>query len=161
MNLIISRSDGTGRQTLALPNTLQYTDARFAPLWNADGTRLLVCMRQNACQTVTPLEIDTRKPFAPLTVPPDAKQPHWVLHDTAILWQPETGHTFTIQPLEGVARTLDLDLKAGETVAEVQIFPGGDAALVALRSKQARYVILNFGQNLVPDSIVPVHKEND
>ncbi len=149
MNLIISRIDGTSRQTLALPPTLKYIDARFDPLWNEDGTRLLACVRADDCKTVQPLEIDTRKFRDTLAVPEDSLQPYWVLHDSAILWQPVSGSKFTVQSMEGATRTLTVPLNPGETIQTVRIFPGGDSALVVIDGKTIRYAILKFQQDSV------------
>jgi hypothetical protein len=43
-------------------------------------------------------------------------------------------------------------------VQDVRIFPGGGSALVAIGDGTPRYVILHFGQNFAPDSVISVNE---
>ena len=77
--------DGSARQTLSLPNTLQVVNAPLAPIWNADGSWLLACDRVSNCAQVSPIDIDGRRALPALSVPlRDPMLARWVLADRAL-----------------------------------------------------------------------------
>jgi len=155
VNLITARKDGDGRQTIALPASLDYTKGCFAPLWNVQVTWLLVPTREAGCRAAVAIDLAKRQAFAPLPIPEGANTPAWILGDSALLWPRMNGDAleFVVQLLTGETRILAVPIEAGETLDALRIFPGGHAALVALRGgKAARYLLLSFE----PDGVRPL-----
>lgn len=143
-NLIIARPDNSARQTIALPDTLQYTDARFPPQWTPDASALVACSKADSCATVVPVLIDQRRALAPLRTPENAQAALWVQAGAALLWVPAEGGEFRLQALSGAYQALHVALAPGEYVVGAATFPGGRAALVTIRTAQnsTRYAVL-------------------
>lgn len=153
-NLISDTSDrlitiGTDRQTLALPDTLQYADAPLDPVWNADGTRLLACVRVDGCAAlVVVIDVPMRRTLPALPLPAGASLfVRWVLGDSALLWLPRSGGGLIVQSInDGTLRTFALDLAAGERISDARPFPGGDSVLLVVQTVTgaARYLVLDL-----------------
>lgn len=142
---------GTTRQTLALPSAFQYAHAIFDPVWNADGTRLVACVRADNCLSAAVIDVPLRRALPALTVPVASPLAvRWALDDSALLWLPQSGKFLILQSIsDGVLRTFAPELMAGEHITDVRIFPGGDTALIVVQPVNGtpRYTVLdlNYG----------------
>jgi hypothetical protein len=143
-NLVIARFDNSERQTIALPPTLQYLDARFPPQWTPDAQSLVACSRADACATVVPVLIAQRRALKAVEVPPNTQGVIWAQAGAALLWIPQQGGEFLLQPLNGAVQRLRVAIEPGENIVGAVAFPGGRAALVSIRTAQnsARYAVL-------------------
>ncbi len=157
--LVSAAPDGSARQTLSLPNTLQVVNAPLAPIWNADGSWLLACDRVSNCAQVSPIDIDGRRALPALSVPlRDPMLARWVLADRALLWLPRSGGGIAIQPINGDAvRQISVVLAANERISDAAAFPGGQAALLTVQSSThgARYLVLNLQTGSLTGVVLP------
>ncbi|MHB8624906.1 MAG: SH3 domain-containing protein [Aggregatilineales bacterium] len=139
---------GAARQTLALPATLQYGGAPLDPVWNADGTRLVACVRADSCASIAVIDVPLRRTLPTLTIPVGVSfGVRWVLGDSALLWLPRSGSTVIVQSINsGALRAFVLDLAAGERISDARPFPGGGSALIVVQTANgaARYSVLDL-----------------
>ena len=148
-------SFGDVRQTLALPATFQYTDGPLDPMWTDDGTRLVACVRADGCMSAAVIDVPLRRALPALAVPVAYPlEVRWVLGNSALLWLPQSGKHLTLQTIpDGSLWTFVPALAAGERITDVQIFPGGDSALIVVQtlSGTPRYSVLDLNDGTVID----------
>ncbi len=152
-NLQIARADGADRQTIALPDSLQFVDAPIAPTWSEDGSWLLACDRASKCGQVVVMNVAARRALPPLRLPIEsASGVRWVGAGDApkLLWIPRAGGILMLQSItDGTARPLTVTLNAGEHIEDARVFPGDDSALVIVSGDTSRrFSVLNLVSGL-------------